>query len=126
LLQFGDLWLNIVFWVIIGLAIAGAITLQIYIIVWVYRDAKKRNMDETIWLLIVIILGLVGLIIYLIVREPLVAEKSQQPIKVATAQSQDLPTPVRQENATKFCSACGAKIPVDAEFCSFCGTKFSD
>ena len=43
---------------IIGLLIA----------IWVYKDAKKRGMSGGLWLLIVILFGLLGLIIYLIVR----------------------------------------------------------
>lgn len=40
----------------------------ILIAVWVYKDASKRGMSGGLWLLIVIILGIIGLIIYLIVR----------------------------------------------------------
>jgi len=43
---------------IIGLVIA----------IWVYKDAKKRNMSGGLWLIIVILFSLLGLIIYLIVR----------------------------------------------------------
>ena len=41
----------------------------IFIGIWVYRDARDRGMDATIWLLIVLLVGIIGLIIYLIVRE---------------------------------------------------------
>ena len=48
----------IIFWVIaIGLA------------VWVYKDAKKRDMNAAVWVLIVLLSGCIGCIIYLIVRE---------------------------------------------------------
>ncbi len=48
----------IIFWVIaIGLA------------VWVYKDAKKRDMNAAVWLLIVLLSECIGCIIYLIVRE---------------------------------------------------------
>ena len=48
----------IIFWVIaIGLA------------VWVYKDAKKRDMNAAVWLLIVLLSGCIGCIIYLIVRD---------------------------------------------------------
>ncbi len=48
----------IIFWVIaIGLA------------VWVHKDAKKRDMNAVLWLLIVLLSGCIGCIIYLIVRE---------------------------------------------------------
>jgi len=49
----------IVVWCIIGIILA----------VWVYRDAESRGMNGALWLIIVLLLGLIGLIIYLIVRE---------------------------------------------------------
>ncbi|MBS7248444.1 MAG: PLDc N-terminal domain-containing protein [Candidatus Jordarchaeales archaeon] len=49
--------------------VIGLIILDIVIAVWVYRDAKRRGMEAALWLLIVLLTGLIGLIIYLIVRE---------------------------------------------------------
>ncbi|MGV9204954.1 MAG: PLDc N-terminal domain-containing protein [Promethearchaeia archaeon] len=43
--------------------------ISIAIAVWVYRDAKERDMNETMWLLIILLTGCIGCIIYLIVRE---------------------------------------------------------
>jgi Na+/H+-dicarboxylate symporter len=37
--------------------------------IWVYRDAEARGMSGVLWLLIVILLGLLGIIIYLVVRK---------------------------------------------------------
>ncbi len=57
-LMIGIIILIIIFWVVaIGLA------------VWVYKDAKKRDMNAVVWLLIVLISGCIGCIIYLMVRE---------------------------------------------------------
>jgi len=50
--------LSVVF-LIIGIALA----------VWVYKDAKKRDMNAAVWLLIVLLTGCCGCIIYLIVRD---------------------------------------------------------
>ena len=37
---------------------------------WVYQDANKRNMDNAVlWAAITFLLGLIGLVIYLVVRE---------------------------------------------------------
>ena len=56
--MFGIIITLIIFWVIaIGLA------------VWVYKDAKKRDMNAAVWLLIVLLSGCIGCIIYLIVRD---------------------------------------------------------
>ena len=40
----------------------------ILVAVWVYRDAESRGASGILWLIVVILLGLIGLIIYLIVR----------------------------------------------------------
>ena len=40
----------------------------IMIAVWVYRDAQTRGMNAGVWVLIVLLIGIIGLIIYLIVR----------------------------------------------------------
>jgi len=37
--------------------------------IWVYKDAKKRDMNATMWLLIVLLTGCIGCIIYLVVRD---------------------------------------------------------
>ncbi|MEM3586801.1 MAG: PLDc N-terminal domain-containing protein [Candidatus Jordarchaeaceae archaeon] len=55
---------------IISIAIVAAIIIVwIVLAVWVYKDANERGMDATIWLLIVLLTGIIGLIIYLVVRE---------------------------------------------------------
>lgn len=44
--------------------------IAILICIWVYRDANSRGMNGVLWLIITIILGIIGLIIYLVVRKP--------------------------------------------------------
>jgi len=50
------------------LFIIGLFVVWILLAVWVYRDAKKRGMEATLWLLLVLLTGFIGLIVYLIVR----------------------------------------------------------
>jgi putative membrane protein len=38
--------------------------------IWVYRDAESRGMSGALWLIIVLIAGIIGLIVYLVVRKP--------------------------------------------------------
>jgi hypothetical protein len=40
----------------------------IRVAVWVYRDARSRGLEATMWLLITLLAGIIGLIIYLVVR----------------------------------------------------------
>jgi len=41
----------------------------ILLCIWVYRDAESRGMSGVLWLIVVLIAGILGLIIYLIVRK---------------------------------------------------------
>ncbi|MHA1608074.1 MAG: PLDc N-terminal domain-containing protein [Candidatus Freyarchaeota archaeon] len=60
-LQFimGVTYLVIALWCIVAIILA----------VWVYRDAEERGMEGALWLIIVLLTGIIGLIIYLIIRE---------------------------------------------------------
>ncbi|MCK4424571.1 hypothetical protein KAU93_02710 [Candidatus Bathyarchaeota archaeon] len=42
--------------------------IAILLCIWVYRDAQSRGMNGALWLIIVLIAGIIGLIIYLVVR----------------------------------------------------------
>ncbi len=56
---------------ILALIIAFAVVwfvVAILIAVWVYRDAEKRGESGVLWLIIVLIAGIIGLIIWLIIR----------------------------------------------------------
>ena len=59
LLGFGLCFLIPIVWFIIGILLC----------VWVYRDAESRGMSGVLWLIVVLITGIIGLIIYLIVRK---------------------------------------------------------
>ena len=48
---------------------AVVLGLTIWMCVWVYKDAKKRGQNEVLWLIVVLVGGCIGLIIYLIVRD---------------------------------------------------------
>ncbi|RLE58681.1 MAG: hypothetical protein DRJ32_05980 [Thermoprotei archaeon] len=59
-------------WLLMGV---GCITIYVSFIVlwillaaWVYEDAKERGEEAVIWLLIVLLTGFIGLIVYLLVR----------------------------------------------------------
>ena len=43
--------------------------IAILLCIWVYRDAESRGMNGVLWLIVVLLTGLVGLIIYLVVRK---------------------------------------------------------
>ena len=48
--------------------------LWIAVVIWVYKDAEKRGENGVLWLLVVLVGGIVGLIVYLILREEKLAK----------------------------------------------------
>jgi ABC-type Fe3+ transport system permease subunit len=61
----------------IGIVSGMAILISAFVFVlgYVYRDARRRNMNAPLWTLLVLVLApsslIIGLVIYLLVREPL-------------------------------------------------------
>ena len=45
------------------------LAINIGITVWVYRDAQNRGMEATLWLLVVLVGGCIGCIVYLIISK---------------------------------------------------------
>jgi hypothetical protein len=99
--------------------------LYFYIAVWLYRDARKREMEAAVWLLIYIVVGLMGLFLYLILRKDTpvkVKVTTNVPITTndSTIQVKLIP-PISAED--RFCTQCGTKLTLDAKFCNNCGLK---
>jgi Na+/H+-dicarboxylate symporter len=80
----------------------------IVLAIWVYKDAERRGSSGALWLIIVIITGIIGLIIWLIVRPPEGGKKTTE--EVGANQ--------------RRCPKCGRVIPDDARVCPYCGNKF--
>ena len=52
-----------------GFFIIALIALNIALLVWVAKDAKNRGMDNPVlWMILVMITGIIGFVIYLLVR----------------------------------------------------------
>ena len=78
-----------------GVFMLAMLALNIALLIWVARDAKSRGMDNSIlWMILVMLTGLIGLIIYLCVRP--------QGNLVACAQCQNERLPVSAK-----CPHCG-------------------
>ena len=82
----------------------------ILIAIWVYRDAEKRGSSGVLWLIICLLTGIIGLIIWLVVRPPI----GGKPDSAKTADS------------GRMCPSCGRPIPMDARVCPYCGKKFEE
>ena len=55
--------------IIILVLLAVFFIVGLLLAIWVYKDAKKRDMNAAVWLLIILLTNCVGCIIYLVVRD---------------------------------------------------------
>jgi H+/Cl- antiporter ClcA len=98
----------LILWVIIGLMLLFFL-IWIGVSIWVYKDAKKRGEDSPIiWLLVTLFGGLVGLIVWLVVRPPIGGSQISS---------------YHSYNRNRFCPICGRNIPFNATFCPYCNKK---
>lgn len=82
------------------------VILWIWAIVWVYRDAEKRGMSGALWALLVFVGSIIGLIIYLIIRnENLIRSEGSDAVK------------------TEPCPGCEKPVSSDYVFCPHCGKR---
>jgi hypothetical protein len=90
----------------------------IAVIIWVYKDAERRGMSGLLWALLVFIGNLIGLLIYLIVRQdhPLREEQgTTSPGPPAAVSSSEIKTTV--------CPACQKPVEKRFAFCPYCGAS---
>jgi zinc-ribbon domain len=115
------------------LALAGVITVGavgissvLFMLGYVYRDAKRRGMNAGLWTLLVLILSpaylLIGLIIYLLVREPL---PYTCPQCSATVNARFNFCPNCKYNLHPACPACQHEVADDDKFCPYCATELT-
>jgi RNA polymerase subunit RPABC4/transcription elongation factor Spt4 len=113
------------------LALAGVITAvalvfssMLFMLGYVYRDAKRRGMHPVLWTLLVLILSggyfLIGLIIYLLVREPL---PYTCPQCAATVNARFNFCPNCKYNLHPACPQCQREVSDDDKFCPYCATE---
>jgi hypothetical protein len=113
------------------LALAGAITgvsavlsILLFTLGYVYRDAKRRGMHPGLWTLLVFILSagyvFIGLIIYLLVREPL---PYTCPQCATTVSARFNFCPNCKYNLRPACPQCQREVSDGDKFCPFCATE---
>jgi len=89
------------------------------VILWVYKDAERRRMSGLLWALLVFIGNLIGLLIYLIVRQ-------DHPVcdELAGAATPSPPAPpgtTGKKLAT--CPACQKPVETGFVYCPHCGAS---
>jgi len=87
----------------------------IYVIIWIYKDAEKRGESGVLWLLIVLVAGLIGVIVWLAIRPPIGGDPNKKRI---------LDFGSNQPENNRMCPNCGRQIPFNANVCPYCAKKF--
>ena len=131
---------------LIGLGIAFIIVLWLSLLIWVYRDIRKRSDDILVCILAVavsILLFLPGTLIYLILRPALTNEQKYQAALeeealLSTLEESEL-CPGCERNIKnewivcpschtaikKKCPACGNLLELAWDICPFCGLELA-
>jgi hypothetical protein len=115
--------------VLASLAMAGIVTgvalvtaALLFMLGYVYRDAKRRGMNPALWTIVVLILspgyGILGLIIYLLIREPL---PYPCPQCAASVSARFNFCPNCKTNLHPTCSHCQREVSETDKFCPYCG-----
>ncbi len=78
--------------------------------IWMYKDAKKRDENAVLWLIIGLIAGLIGLIIWIVVRPDMaeVERKRQGGHQQQPPQQYQQQPPQQQQQ--KQCPSCGSQM----------------
>ena len=115
------------------LALAGVITFaticfsaSFFMLGYVYRDAKRRGMSPVLWTLLVLILsptmGIIGLVIYLLIREPL---PYTCPQCAATVSARFNFCPNCKYNLHPACPHCQREVSDNDKFCPYCAAELA-
>jgi hypothetical protein len=111
---------------LVGVITLGAVVFSalLFMLGYVYRDAKRRGMHPALWTLLVLILSggyfFIGFIIYLLVREPL---PYTCPQCAATVNARFNFCPNCKYNLHPACPACQREVDDNDKFCPYCAAE---
>jgi hypothetical protein len=119
--------------VLSSLALAGLVTLVslfmaslIFMIAYVNRDASRRGMNSALWTILVLLFlptwGLIGLIIYLLMREPL---PYNCPQCGATVGARFNFCPNCKCNLHPSCPQCKREVVETDKYCPYCAYELA-
>ena len=93
--------------------------------IFVYKDAESRGMSGVLWLIVVLLFGLIGIIIYLVVRGDLPQRYAYPPPETAPTPPAPPTEAGRGGTIGRSCPRCGSSVPWDAVYCLSCGTRMA-
>lgn len=112
-------FVGIVFFILVFVL---ALLIPVLIGIFVYRDAKKRNMDALLWTIIALFApGFLGLIIYLIMRSR--QSDLQCPACAQPVQETYAICPHCGASLQEHCIQCGNALQAGWRVCPACGTE---
>jgi hypothetical protein len=119
--------------VLASFALAGLVTLMsiffaffIFLVAYVNRDAARRGMNAPLWTILILIFfptwGLIGLVIYFLMREPLPYPCPQCSASVSARFNF---CPNCKCNLQPSCPQCKREVAELDKFCPYCGTDLA-
>ena len=99
------------------------VVLWIAVIIWVYKDAERRGMSGLLWSLLVFFGNLIGLLIFLIVRQdhPVCCGPEASGTSAAPAPRGSSP-PASAAASQLTCPFCKKPVEKTFTYCPHCGT----
>ena len=82
--------------------------------IFVYKDAESRGMSGIAWLLVAFLFGLIGIIIYLVVRGDLPRRYAYPPPETAPTPPAPWAEAGKGGTIGRSCPRCGSSVPFDA------------
>lgn len=116
---------GIIFAFIIVLAVILGVGVPVAMGIYVYNDAKKREMNALVWTLLVILIpGFIGLIVYLIVRNEHSALNCPRCGRNVAAHFSVCPE--CGHSLKPVCPVCGKPVSRDWNICPHCATAIPE
>lgn len=93
--------------------------------IWVFRDARSRGMNGALWLVVVLVGSLIGLIVYIVVREK---EPGKDQLEMSQSREAFWREVLTDSQASKnedgmTCRNCGAQLASETKLCPVCGLR---
>jgi RNA polymerase subunit RPABC4/transcription elongation factor Spt4 len=118
-MPFDPTTLSSIVYALTGFAAAFGVALWLSLLIWTYRDIRKRSRGRLVHILAVLMVGILflpGILVYLILRPPRTLEEDYQQTLEEEALLQSI-------EDTPLCPGCSRRIREDWIICPNCHTK---